>query len=349
MRKSRNMIATPPGATIREQLEDRGMSQKVFALRMGMSEKHISQLINGEVRLTPDTAERLEMVLGVPASFWNKLEAIYQEKLAKVKIENEMDEDKEFSKNLPYYEMAKNKWVPEAKTPEEKVVNLRKFFEVTKLSLIENPTVLNIACRRLNASEKSDFALLAWAQEARREARNIETEPIDLKKLGESLPLIREMTLQEPEIFCRKLQRLMASCGIALIYLPHIGGSFLHGATFQEGNKIVMGLTVRGKDADRFWFSLFHEIGHVIKGHIAKLSEVNEEDEKEADTFARDSLISQEDFDAFTDKGYFDIASISQFAAKIGIAPGIVVGRLQKENFIPDNRCNSLKIKYQIP
>ena len=73
MVKSRSFIATPPGATIKEQLLDRGLSQKEFAVRMGMSEKHISKLINGEVQLTPDVAVRLEMVLGVPAKFWNKL------------------------------------------------------------------------------------------------------------------------------------------------------------------------------------------------------------------------------------------------------------------------------------
>ena len=65
MVKSRSFIATPPGATIKEQLIDRGLSQKEFALRMGMSEKHISKLINGDVQLTPEVAVRLEMVLGL--------------------------------------------------------------------------------------------------------------------------------------------------------------------------------------------------------------------------------------------------------------------------------------------
>ena len=87
MVKSRSFIATPPGATIKEQLLDRGLSQKEFAVRMGMSEKHISKLINGEVQLTPDVAVRLEMVLGIPAKFWNKLEATYREKLVKANAE----------------------------------------------------------------------------------------------------------------------------------------------------------------------------------------------------------------------------------------------------------------------
>lgn len=85
MKTSRTFIAVPPGATIREQLSDRGMSQKEFSSRMGMFEKHISRLINGDVQLTPEVAHKLEMVLGVPTEFWNNLEAIYREKLAKEK------------------------------------------------------------------------------------------------------------------------------------------------------------------------------------------------------------------------------------------------------------------------
>ena len=106
MIKSRTYIAIPPGATVKEQLSEMKMTQKEFAIRMDMSEKHISRLINGEVQLTPDVAERLELVLAIPAKFWNNLEAIYREKLAKAKAENEMDEDILIAKNLPYNEMA---------------------------------------------------------------------------------------------------------------------------------------------------------------------------------------------------------------------------------------------------
>lgn len=88
MLESKSYIATPPGATITEQLEESGMTQNEFSKRMGMSEKQISQLMNGDVRVTSDMAEKLELVLGVPADFWNKLESIYQEKLVKAKLEN---------------------------------------------------------------------------------------------------------------------------------------------------------------------------------------------------------------------------------------------------------------------
>ena len=346
MVKSRSFIATPPGATIKEQLLDRGLSQKEFAVRMGMSEKHISKLINGEVQLTSDVAVRLEMVLGVPAKFWNKLEATYREKLVKAKVENDMDTDKELAKKLPYREMSKNGWVPETRDTTEKVIYLRKYFEVVNLGIIKDMQLSKIACRRLAETEKSNLALLAWAQKAKLEARTIETSLVNLETLKKSLPEIRSMTTMNPSDFCPKLIELLSNCGIALVFLPHIGGSFLHGATFYDGKKIVVGLTVRGKDADKFWFSLFHELGHILLGHINQPNGTTEEDEAAADSFAKETLIPTEEFNAFTDQNDFSKAAICAFAQEKHILCGIVVGRLQKEGFINYSRCNDLKTKY---
>lgn len=137
MVKSRTYIATPPGATIREQLEDRDMSQKEFAIRMDLSEKHVSKLIHGEVALTPDVAERLELVLGVPAKFWNNLEIIYREKILKANAENHMEQDIEIVRKLPYREMAKNEWIPDTRKSTEKVIHLRKFLKWFSLPLLK--------------------------------------------------------------------------------------------------------------------------------------------------------------------------------------------------------------------
>ncbi len=346
--KSRSYIATPPGATIKEQIVDRGMSQKEFAARMDMSEKHISKLINGEVLLTSEMAMRLEMVLGLPAHFWSNLESIYREKLQLIQEENEMDADIEIAKKFPYNEMQKNGWVEKATKEMDKVISLRKFFEVVKLTMLKEPLIPGIACRRQIITEKGNYALLAWAQKAKLEAREINTKSIDLQKLEKQLPEIRKMTLLKPEVFCQNLCVLLSNCGIALVFLPHIDGSFLNGATFYDKNKIVVGLTVRGKDADKFWFSLFHELAHILYGHINNPNGTTEDEEKTADEFAKNILIPPTDFSAFIGDGNFNSKSIQEFARKININVGIVVGRLQKEDYIKYNQFNYLKSKYTI-
>lgn len=348
MIRSRTFIAIPPGATIKEQLVERGMSQKEFAARMEMSEKHISRLINGEVQLTPETAIKLEMVLGIPDMFWNNLEALYRSKLIKVENENAMDEDSEIARHFPYAEMAEFGWVPFTKVTKEKVLNLRKFFGVVKLSLLGNNQITNIACRRLSITEKSDLALMAWAQQARNLARDIDTYPINIKGLLAIIPEIRNMTTLEPEIFCKDLKKCFADNGIALVFLPHLNGSFLHGASFIDGNKIVVGLTARGKDADKFWFSLFHETAHIVLGHVGQLGGTSEADEKSADQWARDTLIPEENFKQFVIENDFSENHVVLYAKSQGISPGIVVGRLQRDGFIKYNSLNNLKDKYDI-
>ena len=348
MLRSHSYIAMPPGATIKEQLNDRGMNQKEFAARMDMSEKHISKLINGEVQLTPETAIRLEIVLGVPAKFWNNLEAIYREKIIKAKAENSLDADMELAKRFPYSEMAKYGWIPRTRESKEKVINLRKYFEVVELSLLESDQITRIACRRLAITEKSDLALLAWAQEAKIKAREIKTAPINIKRLISSMPEIRKMTVLKPKEFSPKIRKCLADCGIALVFLPHLNGSFLQGASFVDGNKIVVGLTARGRDADKFWFSLFHELAHIALGHVGQPAGTSEDDEKAADKWSGNILIPYDEFESFRmDRDYSEMR-VLQFAKALGIAPGIIVGRMQSEGMIKYSMLNNLKEKYDI-
>lgn len=348
MTRSRTYIATPPGATIKEQLIDRGMSQKEFAFRMNMSEKHISRLINGDVQLTPDVALRLEIVLGIEAGFWTRLEAIYREKLARVEAENSLDEDEEIAKILPYSEMATFEWVPKTKDSKEKIAHLRRYFEVVTLASINNNSISRIACRRLALTQKSDLALLAWAQEARIKSREIATKSIDINALTNNIVSIRSMTTQSPDVFCPSLKALLSDCGVALVLLPHLKGSFLQGASFYEGNKIVLGLTTRDKDADKFWFSLFHELAHIVLGHLGKPDGTTENDELQADKWAQDYLIPEYEIKDFIDTHDYSSESIESFANKLGIAPGIVVGRLQIEKELKHNMLNDLKEQYVI-
>ena len=346
--RSRQTIATPPGTTIREQLENRGMTQKEFAVRMVMSEKHISQLINGEVHLTPNVALRLESVLGISASFWNNLEARYREKLERIEEENAMDSDIELLGQFPYAEMVRLGWIDAAKSVADKVRNLRRYFEAARLSVISNRVISGIAYRRTAKNEEADYSLAVWAQKAKLVARDICVSDINLQRLSSLLPELRALTLKSPEDFSPKLLQLMSECGIAVVFLPHMKSSFLHGATFFDGKKIVMGLTLRRRYADIFWFSFFHELDHVLDGHISKPCGPTDEDEAHADLFACNILIPAKIYSEFIAAKSYTFASVTAFAKQIGVAPGIVVGRLQRDNYIRYNQLNALRQRYRL-
>lgn len=345
---SKNVIAIPPGETIREQLERRGMKQKEFAIRMEMSEKHISHLINGKVELTQDVALRLEYVLGVPAGFWNNLEALYREQLSRVESELEMEEDAQIASKFPYAKMVKLKWIKAVRKKEEKAEALREFFEVAKLSVLPKLTIPGIVYRVNGKNATSNYSLAVWAQKARLESRKYAVSDINIKKLRQNIPQLRNLNNFKPKIFCDKARAILADCGVVVVYLPHIDGSFLHGATFIDGNRIVMGLTVRGKNADIFWFSFFHELYHILAGHIYNNRVATDAEETEADEFAKNTLINPRNYGIFIEKNNYSRDAIIAFSKKEEIAAGIVVGRLQKEGFIKYNMYNALKEQYKI-
>lgn len=281
MTNSRTYIAIPPGATVKEQLLNRGMSQKEFALRMDMSEKHISKFLNGDVILTTDMASRLEMVLGIPARFWNNLESIYREKLQLIKEENEMDEDKELIENYPYSQMAKLGWVEASENPLVKVKELRKFFEVVKLSIIDNNLLPGIVYKKYDTNNGNYYSLIIWAQKAKLEARNIKTKPINIDGIKDVIPSILNT---EPN----SVVELLAEYGVALVVLPKFNNTKVHGATFLDNKKIVIALI----DDDNFYSNLFHEIGHILLGHINKDYIPDGNEERDAEAFSKSVLMS---------------------------------------------------------
>jgi HTH-type transcriptional regulator/antitoxin HigA len=345
-----SIIATPPGATIKEQLVDRGMNQKEFAARMGMSEKHISKLINGEVILTYETSVKLEIVLGVPAQFWNNLEAIYREKLIKIESDKKMDTDLEIANNIPYAEMAKFGWVLDTRNPIERVQHLRRYFEVVELSLLGNRKISGKSGMVYDISKRSDLARLSWIQEARVLARAVETEAVDTKKVISFIPQIRRMTVMESEEFLPLISERLAKCGIALIIIQSLKGVRIQRTSFVDGNKIVLVMNADKNDSDIFWLNLFHEIAHIALGRVENVNcredRINEE--KNEDDWVYNSLIEPEDFERFCESGDYSEQSVLKFANNQEIAPSIIVGILQRKKIISEASLNNLKKKYEI-
>lgn len=291
---SRTYVAIPPGARIKEQLEYRKQSQKELAARMGISEKHMSHLINGDVALTPDMAVKLEIVLGVPASFWNGLEATYREKIAKIKFENAMDTDEEIVKELPYDQLAAAGWVPETEILQERVLNLRKFFEVVELKVLNGINVTRVACHSLSVVDKNDFKVLAWIQNSKIIARSINTEVLNTSQLDKCADELSSLRKENAENVYEKCAEILARYGIAFVCTEPLGSLDIRGASFMDGTRTVISIVLGNKVDDNFWFSLFHELGHVSLEHLNKVNGTDADDEMAADEWARSVLSSGE-------------------------------------------------------
>ncbi|MCP4285540.1 MAG: HigA family addiction module antidote protein [Gammaproteobacteria bacterium] len=338
-------LAVPPGMYLTEVTEEMGMSQAELARRMGRPIQAISEIANGIKSITPDTALQLEQVLGVPANIWTGLEAEYQLTMARNEASEQIEQETDLAVRFPYPEIAKLGWVKPIRKRKEKVVELRRFFGVASLHNLQGVHAYAPAFRQSSRSEVSHESLVAWLRGGTMEAEKIDTKPFERAKVRTALQILRHLTLQEPEVFLPKLRQQLADVGIAFVLLPHFPKTYTNGATFWlTPDKAVLMMTIRGSWADIFWFSLFHELGHILlhnKRHTFLEDGFDDpkwkKQEEAADEFAQKTLIPPAPWETFVRARHFSATTIASFADEIDIAPGIVVGRLQHDGLLPLN------------
>lgn len=262
--RSKTFTAVPPGMTIKEVLEDHHMTQKELAARLGLSEKHISKLINGEVPLTQDVAIRLERVLDIEASFWNGLEAAYREAILKVEYENSIDEEINFAKPFGYAKLARLGIVPETKQVAEQVNNLQKFFEVASLKNVANDMIMPLVYENIKDMEPAKkSAIYILVQITKGQGRFVEVNPYDAELLRKFIPKIKDLS-SEPLIGVKEpLKDMLAACGVIIVYLPILDNIISTCITYSKGNSIVLGIPT--EDSDAFWTLLGEALQNLVE------------------------------------------------------------------------------------
>ena len=344
------VIAIPPGETIRENMEYLGMNQEELSARLGITPKHLSNIFNGNAPITYETALRLETVIGPSAEFWMELETQYQLDKSRVEKESELSMDLDIVKEIPYNKMSKFGWVAETTNKNEKVTNCREFFGVANLSLIK--TSYNVMFRKQKLkNEISDLSVLAWLRKAELKGLTIDVDEFNKTKLKSLIPTFRELTLSDPNEFYPKIRKMCAECGVALTLVEDLPKTYIFGATIWRNNKAILALSVRGKRADIFWFTLFHELAHLIN-HSKKEFHINYETdatEDEADKIASNYLIPDKLYNKFiSEYDYSNKNSIISYSFEIGIAPCILVGRLLHDKLIDFKMYSDLRPSFEI-
>jgi len=350
-------LAIPPGEYLEEVICGLGMTKNELARRMNRPAPKLSAIFAGDKAITPDTALQLEKVIGVPAHIWTGLEAEYRLTLARNQEVLEMQRLRDESNLVTkfcYSELVKLGFVARKTKAAEKVQELQRFFGVTSLNNISALKRYQVAFRQGTGTRLPE-ATSAWLRIGELQAQKTESAPFRKDVLENALLSIRSMTRLLPGEFEMQLRQTLLDAGVVLVLCPHLPKTYLHGATFWLGqNKAVLMLTIRGSWADIFWFSLFHEIGHLLLHgkQMVFLEGDNrqhelDKPEKEADRFAADILISPDAYRSFLEAEAFYPKDIEIFARRLGIDPGIVVGRLQHDGYFENAWHNHLRSRYE--
>jgi len=337
--------AVPPGETLREVIESRGMSQRDLADRVGLTVQSLSRILSGEQPISLETARGLELATGVPAHFWNRLESLYRAQLARVQgQEAQQSEAGTWVKRFAYARYAEAGWVPRTRSLPEKFENLLRFFGVSgpqQWEKVHLASLIQGDYRRCTAVSEKAADTTAWIQRGFMLAQAILAPAYDQGRFKQALGRVRSLVRENPADVLAQVEAAFAEAGVRLVILPQLPGMGVHGYTRWIGPDrpmIIHGL--RQKTNDLFWFDLFHEAAHILKhaAHGKKAPIVECEDhgsdkEREADQWAADFLIPPQAWTQFVAGlgSRIEQAAIRSFAQAQAVHPATVVGRLHRE------------------
>jgi len=325
--------AIPPGETLREVMQSLDMNQRELAKRTSLTVQSLNRIFKSIQPVTYETANRLELATGVPASMWNNLEANYREQLAKIQERERLTKDLDWLKKIPTAELIRREILPDTKDKVQLLREALKFFGVSSVKawreIWEAPAV---ASRRSPCFETQPEAAATWIRLGELQAHEVDCNPFNGDRFKKALSEIRSLTREIPDVFEPEMRRLCAESGVALALVKEIKKVPWSGATqWLTAHKAMILLNLRGRSEDKFWFSFFHEAGHVLKDKKKDLliNDGSQDDprEKKANEFASKFLIPSKYNEPIQNAR--SRADIIRVAKELGISPGIVAGRYQ--------------------
>ncbi len=346
----KNKIVFHPGYYIKEIIEDYGLTQEDFAKRLDTTAKNISLIIRGEQSISIDIATKLSRMLGTSIIYWLNLQNIFDISLAELNSEKSLAEEKKILEILNYNYFCKYYDLPKFDgTAENKISLLRKFLNISSLSVLAKKNLaVSFRSESSGISDEDVIKANAMVQIATNQALSEDSNKFNKHKFEASVDEVLKNTCNHTS-FYKNAKKAFSDAGVKLVAVPNISNSKINGATKKIGDTIMLMINNRESYGDSIWFTMFHEIGHIMEGDFGiSLKSDRGDKERIADKYAREKLIPDEKYEKFIYKKDYSKRSIKEFAADINRDPGIVVGRLIHDKIIDDNLedINSLRKKY---
>ena len=218
-----------------------------------------------------------------------------------------------------------------------------------------------VAFRQTQVFDARKEAVSAWVREAEIEATKLKLADFDEARFRSSLEQLRKLTRNKVGEAWDETIAICARAGVALVLVPELPGTRISGcARWLDDKHALIALTIRYKTDDQFWFTFFHEVGHILLHRGRRTFVIDnaakemgdevvdpdmEKYEEEADRFSVDTLIPPEALAEFLRLHGKTLTNeeIYNFAEAIGIGPGIVIGRLQHDEVLKHWQGNEFK------
>lgn len=343
---------SPPGDTIRQLINERGLTMREFSDQLNYSSDFTEKLLLGHLSLTRDIAQELSTIFGGSQNFWLNRERDYRDDLARyLKLEKET-----WVKNIPYADLVRSGAVRATKSIEERISNCIEFFGVSSFEewkTIYGNKLAKAAFKKSQSFESVPESVLSWLRQGELLARDMNCSNWDSEKFSDALIKARSLSrIKDPEEFLPQLQDLFAESGVAVVICKAPQNCRVSGAVFPVNNKAVILLSFRYLSDDHFWFTLYHEAGHILLHgengiFIEGADSISDKEEEEANRFAQNMLIPPEFQEEMQSLTVRDWKKLLKFSRKIGVSPGIVLGQLQHLQLIPHNQLNRIKVRYR--
>lgn len=348
--------ASPPGDTVSAVLEERDISTHEFSRMLAKPPEVIDQLLEGRLEIGEELAEQLSQVIGASPEFWCSREANFRASLCRLEGRIASKDSQTWLQSVPFREMASFGWVQATRRPPERLSECLRFFGVPDVESWQRryePVLQNVALRTSAAFESTPITVAAWLRQGEIEASKIVRNPWDADVFQDSLVEIRTLTREsDPTRFIPALQKLGASAGVSVVVVRAPTGCRASGATrFVTLDHPMLLLSARHLSDDHFWFTFFHEAGHLILHGQSDLflefdSSLDSPKEVEANSFAQGVLIPEDHREEFLQLGS-NVRQIARFARRIGVSAGVVVGQLQHCDVLKPGYLNKMKRRFR--
>ncbi|QEO15062.1 ImmA/IrrE family metallo-endopeptidase [Agromyces intestinalis] len=348
--------ASTPGDSIRAILERRGWTADDLADELGIGDPATRRLIQGETEISEDLASKLAACLGGSAKFWLTRERQYRESLFWLSAD-------QLAQQMPIAQMVQLGWIAKSESWREQAKLGLEFLDVENAeegAALVAQASSNTHYRASDTFSSDAVTLAVWLRKAQLEAAQLDVADWSAQELRAQLDKIRALTKEaDPAVFVPALQRIAGRAGVAVVVVRPPKGAALSGAALTGmGGRRIIALTARHLSDDHFWFTVFHEIAHLLL-HGAEETFIDDFGvgadaagsaaiEEEADSFARDALVPRGtgQLHGLTGRGPTK-RDVLRLASRAGVAPGIVIGQLQHAGVLQFNQLNTLKRRYK--